>query len=123
MWSHGHVGEIAGGLGKGTYDLTVVDGNGCSRTFSQSIGDGFGRPATKGATAQGGEVPMRTLALSPNPARDRVSVKYHWGQPTTFTLRVISLQGVEVLPLRVHEGQAGEYPLDISSLSNGVISG
>ncbi|MDN4166603.1 T9SS type A sorting domain-containing protein [Cytophagales bacterium LB-30] len=108
-WSTGATTAQINQIGAGSYQVTVTDSKGCSAQGTQAIEGVLGI----------GEEWVESLKLYPNPSRNILNLQIAFGKPESGQLRLLSLEGKEVMLRSFEQVLSADWQLDVSSLPAG----
>lgn len=118
-WSNGAKTQNINVTTPGTYTVSVTDSNGCSNTFSTSVG--INNSDTCAFATSVNEINKEYVSLYPNPAQENVMLKFFSNNTENTGIKLTDVTG-RVVMTKEFIATAGEnnVTLDVSSVPAGM---
>lgn len=101
----------ATGLAAGTYNVTVTDQKGCTRTATVVV--------ASASAIDWQKLGIKNFSLYPNPANNEVFIKADLAQPEIVSVKLLDITGKEILAYLYNIGKELNEKIDISHIPAG----
>ncbi len=112
-WNTGDTTALVENLLAGTYSVTLTDGSGCQIADSVIV-------LFETTTNAGDHILTEMIRIAPNPMQEYTEIVYSSGVTGFIELRIISVEGREVVKAAHRISSAGIIRTDVSRLQSGI---